>query len=79
MTGRDNSPRNGEIYLEFRQVGRQMQCVAIDATTGVEASVFGPATVPQKELQRLAVRKLQRRMDQENAAKAPPPGNGKLV
>ncbi len=79
MTGRDDTPQNGEIYLEFRQVARQMKCVAIDAATGVEVSVFGPASVSRREMERLAVRKLQRRLQNEDAAKVPDTTHGKLV
>jgi hypothetical protein len=62
--------KTGEIYLEFRQVGNQVQATAIDAATGIEVSVFGPISTHQSDLQRLAVRKLQRRLEQERAAQA---------
>ncbi|GAB4512098.1 MAG: hypothetical protein Tsb0019_08310 [Roseibium sp.] len=58
-------PRPGEIYIEFRQVGQQVKVVAIDAATGIEVSIFGPASTSQGDLQRLAVRKLKRRLEQE--------------
>lgn len=61
-------PRPGEIYIEFRQVGQQIQATAIDAATGVEVSVFGPLATSQQDLQNLAVRKLQRRIEQLTAA-----------
>ncbi|WP_269582758.1 DUF6898 family protein [Roseibium sp. Sym1] len=60
-------PRPGEIYLEFRQVGQQVQVVAIDAATGIEVSMFGPKSVSQEELKRLAVRKLKRRIEMERS------------
>lgn len=63
MAGRDNTPGHGEVYLEFQQIGRQVKVIAIDAATGVEVSVFGPANVSRQDLQRLAVRKLQRRLE----------------
>jgi hypothetical protein len=59
-----DTPAPGEIYLEYTVVGAQMRAVAIDATTGIEVTVFGPARVPRDELGRLAVRKLQRRIEQ---------------
>lgn len=65
-------PRQGEIYLEFRQVGQQVKVIAIDAATGIEVSVFGPASTAQEDLKRLAVRKLQRRLSQEAGASARP-------
>jgi len=64
-------PRPGEIYIEFHQVGQQVKAVAIDAATGIEVSVFGPVSTSQGDLQRLAVRKLKRRLEQENAATGP--------
>ncbi|WP_298958052.1 serine hydroxymethyltransferase [uncultured Roseibium sp.] len=62
-------PRPGEIYLEFRPVGKQVKVTAIDAATGIEVSTFGPASVAQEDLKRIVVRKLQRRIEQEAAAK----------
>ncbi|MES0879423.1 DUF6898 family protein [Roseibium sp. SCP14] len=58
-------PRHGEIYLEFRPIGQQVKVTAIDAATGIEVSTFGPASVAQEDLKRIAVRKLQRRLEQE--------------
>ncbi|WP_422375755.1 DUF6898 family protein [Roseibium sp.] len=61
------NPRPGEIYIEFRQVGQQVQVIAIDAATGVEVSAFGPVSTRQQDLQNLAVRKLKRRIEQMKA------------
>lgn len=61
-------PRPGEVYLEFRPVGRQVQVIAIDAATGIEVSIFGPSSAMQGDLKRLAVRKLQRRIEQERGS-----------
>ena len=68
-------PRPGEIYLEFRAVGQQVKVTAIDAATGIEVSTFGPKSVAQEDLKRVAVRKLQRRIEQEtgNANSKPDP------
>ncbi len=57
-------PRPGEIYLEFHQVGQQVKVTAIDAATGIEVSTFGPVSVAQEDLKRVAVRKLKRRVAQ---------------
>jgi len=62
---RDQRP-SGEIYLEIQQIGRQIRMTAIHAETGVEVVVFGPNTASQEDLKRIAVRKLQRRLEQEN-------------
>ena len=55
---------NSEVYLEFHAVGRQVKVTAIDAATGIEVTVMGPATASQADLQTLAVRKLKRRLEQ---------------
>lgn len=56
-----------EIYLEYRRIGAQLKVSAIDSLTGVEVSTFGPASVGEQELGRLAVRKLRRRLAQIDA------------
>ncbi len=61
-------PQQGEIYLEYRPVGKQVKVTAIDAATGIEVSAFGPASAAQQDLQRIVVRKLQRRLEQEAEA-----------
>lgn len=61
-------PNSGEIYLEFRSVGRQVQVIAMDAATGIEVSAFGPNSASQGDLKRIAIRKLQRRIEQEREA-----------
>lgn len=55
-------PRHGEIYIEFSRHGSQLRAVAVDAGTGVEVTVFGPASVARNDLARIAVRKLERRL-----------------
>lgn len=80
-----DAPDGGEIYLEYTTVGAQMRAVAIDAASGIEVTVFGPAKVLRDELGRLAVRKLQRRLasqDEKNDADRPAPndtGTSRLV
>lgn len=56
---------DGQVFLEYRRIGRQVKVVAIDEATGVEVSMFGPVNVSQEELGRLAVRKLRRRLEQQ--------------
>jgi hypothetical protein len=52
----------GEVYFEFTPVGAAVKVVAIDATTGIEVSVLGPASAAQADLQRLALQKLRARL-----------------
>ena len=56
----DDPPR--EVYFEFTVIGHSVKVSAIDATTGTEVSVMGPATAAQADLQRLALQKLKMRM-----------------
>lgn len=57
-----SKPQPGEIYIEFVRIGQQVKAIAVDASTGLEVSVFGPANVSQADLQALAVRKLKKRL-----------------
>ena len=61
MTAREEGPV-GEVYFEFTPIGSSVKVVAIDATTGIELSVFGPARAAQADLQRLALQKLRARL-----------------
>jgi hypothetical protein len=52
----------GEVYFEFTSVGGVVKVAAIDAATGVEIVVMGPATASQADLERLALAKLRARL-----------------
>ena len=52
----------GEVYFEFKPVGRQVKVTAIDATTGIEVVVVGPVQAARSDLQQLALGKLKRRL-----------------
>ena len=67
MTGRTQDPVPGEVYFEFTQVGRSMKVAAIDAHTGVEVSIVGPAACPQSQLENLALKKLRKRLEVINS------------
>jgi hypothetical protein len=51
-------PKPGEVYFEFTAIGRNVKVAAIDAATGIEVVVMGPATAAQADLKRLALQKL---------------------
>lgn len=53
---------SGEVLFEFRQVGATVRVAAIDAATGIEVTVMGPATASRNDLQRLALSKLKARL-----------------
>ena len=55
MASGGNKP---EVYIEFIVQGRLIKVTAIDGATGLEASVFGPATAPRAALQHNALAKL---------------------
>jgi hypothetical protein len=57
MTG-----QGGEVYFEFVPIGRQVKVIAIDAASGVEVSIIGPSAASQRDLESVALRKLQKRM-----------------
>jgi len=52
----DRSPR--EILYEFTVVGDIVRVSAVDAGSGVEVTVFGPASAGEEALRRTARRKL---------------------
>ncbi len=51
-------PESGEIYVEFTVIGAYAKVTAIDAASGVEASITGPARANRSDLEKLAVRRL---------------------
>ena len=52
------SGRSGEIILEFVSIGKMIRVVAVDAASGLEATIVGPANAARADLERVAVRKL---------------------
>ena len=67
MPPADNSAAPGEVFFEFTAIGPNVKVVAIDAATGVEVSVVGPASAAKIDLQRLALQKLKARLKRESA------------
>lgn len=57
-------PANNQIYLEFQTIGQSQKVIAIDAISHIEVTVTGPANATRQHMTQLAVRKLQRRIDQ---------------
>ena len=62
MGAADEDGPAAEVYFEFTPVGSSVKVVALDATTGIEVSVLGPARAAQVDLQRLALQKLRARL-----------------
>ena len=59
-----------EVLFEFSRLGAYVRVAAIDADSGIEVVVMGPAHAAQADLERLALQKLDRRL----AASGAPPG-----
>ena len=57
-----------EIFVEFVQNGNFVKATAIDAETGVEASIVGPANAPRNYLAEAATKKLTYVMEKEKKA-----------
>ena len=60
--GADDGTPAGEVYFEFTPIGTSVKVAAIDAATGIEVSVVGPARASQADLQQLALQKLKVRL-----------------
>ena len=61
-----------EVYFEFTAIGAVVKVVAIDAATGTEVTVMGPAHAVQSDLERLALGKLKARLARDAKSKAKP-------
>ena len=61
-----------EVYFEFTAIGAVVKVAAIDAQTGLEVTVMGPAGAPRADLQRLAMQKLKARL--AKGVEKPPAG-----
>lgn len=78
------APAAGDIYVEFLRQGNAIRATAIDAASGVEASVVGPLNAYEGDLQKLAVAKLMRALGldpagPEDGQNKTPPGGGRGI
>jgi hypothetical protein len=55
------------VYFERIVIGASAKVVAVDANTGVEVTVIGPANASQADMQKLALAKLKARIAREQA------------
>lgn len=51
-----------EVIFEFIALGDSVRVAAVDVRTGEEVYVTGPVSTPQADLERLAARKLARKL-----------------
>ena len=70
-----------EILFEFVQLGGQVRVAALDAVTGAEAVIIGPANAARADLERVAIRKLMRLLSgrSDDQGEDPPAGPGWVV
>ncbi len=66
MSGGAKEPER-EVYFEFTALGASVKVAAIDAATGLEVAVVGPASAARFDLQRLALAKLMARLSRGEA------------
>lgn len=64
------------VYFEFVVLGNSVRVSAICSVTGVEVQVIGPVNAARHDLERLALRKLERRLAETRAAPLPDAGRG---
>ncbi len=50
---------DGDIIIEFRQLGNSVRVSAMDSRTLTEVSIVGPAKASEEELKRTVLRKLE--------------------
>lgn len=67
----------GQVLFEFVQMGQQMRVAAIDEATGIEVVVIAPLNATKLQMQRLAMAKLKRKLEQDRPA--PTPLSGKYA
>ncbi|KPP82794.1 MAG: hypothetical protein HLUCCA04_01630 [Oceanicaulis sp. HLUCCA04] len=81
MAGRGGLPGR-EIIFEYQGLAASVRLAAIDAATGLEVVVIGPANAARHDLERVALRKLARRLglNTDGQEKTPrPKGRGVIV
>lgn len=62
----DSAGARKEIYIEYKQIGQAIKVTAIDAETGLEAVIMGPASAAQTHLQKIAVQKLEMQLKKQS-------------
>lgn len=81
MAGRGVLPGR-EIIFEYQGLADSLRLAAIDAATGTEVVVFGPISTARHDLERVALKKLARRLglNADGTDKTPrPKGRGVIV
>ncbi|MES2906042.1 MAG: serine hydroxymethyltransferase [Pseudomonadota bacterium] len=55
----------GDVYFEHVAISSYAKCSAIDPETGTEVSVMGPVSARPRDLEKLALAKLRRRLKEK--------------
>ena len=63
--------KRGEVYIEFKQIGQAIKVTAVDAATGLEVIIMGPASAAQTHLQKVAIDKLKMQLKKAEAEPEP--------
>lgn len=61
------APSSQDVLFEMTQIGSIMKVTAIDAATGTEVVIQGPASMPPSILQRTALAKLRYVLEKNGA------------
>ena len=61
----DENQERREVYFEFVAIGSAVRVAAVDAVTGIETVVMGPASATAADLKQLALGKLKARLAKE--------------
>jgi hypothetical protein len=72
-------PLSGGVLFEFVQMGQVMRVAAIDEVTGTEVFVITPVSATRLQMERVALAKLRRRLDEPEAQPPPPATRGKFA
>ncbi len=62
----EKQPLSGAVYFEFVPIGRAVKVIAMCSVTGVEVAIVGDSKAKQKDLERLALRRLKRKLESDN-------------
>jgi hypothetical protein len=66
MPGPSDKGPGRRIFVEFTVQGTAVKVTALDAASGLEASILGPVGAPREALQAAAIRKLEYVMKKQN-------------
>jgi hypothetical protein len=61
----------GEVFFEFIALGNSVRVSAICSITGLEVQIIGPAKATRRDLEQLALKKLQRRLAETSVPALP--------